>query len=72
MPRKIKKILSTRKTCQECKRPHQNNNHPLQNIVKEKPRGLVRIDYIGRLPTSRGGCTYILVLVDVFSNIVAI
>ena len=59
------------KNCDECnliKTRKARLHGPLKSIITTKARGLICVNYFGKLPVSRFGCDMILVVVDHFSK----
>lgn len=72
MRRKILQQIATCDSCQRNKHTNQRCSAPMQNIIPEGPRDLLSIDFLGPLPTSRGGVKHLLVTIDAFSKFVVI
>lgn len=71
MHKSVKKIL---KLCNICQRAKQSilPSPTFEAIIPEHPGELAAIDLYGPLPPSRGGVTYLVVVLDVFSKFVAL
>lgn len=69
MRRQIRQITSSCELCQKSK--ISNHCHgKMQNVMATDPNDIVCLDLMGPLPTSRGGATQLLVVVDAFSKLV--
>ncbi|KAB0803020.1 hypothetical protein PPYR_05206 [Photinus pyralis] len=69
MSRDVKRYIQGCEICQKTKHCVMSNP-PLRPIVPKTKGELVALDLYGPLPTSRGGVTFILVLLDVFTKYV--
>lgn len=67
MRRCIRKLVSTCELCQKTK-ISPTSVGTKNSVLVEKPGELVCLDLMGPLPTSRGGTTQLLVVVDAFSK----
>ncbi|VEN36010.1 unnamed protein product [Callosobruchus maculatus] len=69
MQKMIRQIVTACDLCQKSK-PCKMSRGPFNAVVPEKPGALVCLDLVGPLPSSRGGATQLLVIVDAFSKFV--
>nr|CAH7762550.1 unnamed protein product [Callosobruchus chinensis] len=69
MQKHIRQFVAACGFCQKVK-PSKVSRGLLNSVSSEKPGELVCLDLIGPLPTSRGGVTQLLVVVDAFSKYV--
>lgn len=70
MKKKIKQFLRRCDICQKTKKSNSHLEGPLQPIIAREIGELVAVDFYGPLPKSRGGVTFILVAVDIFSKFI--
>lgn len=64
----IRKILSKCIDCQMCKHLNRTYHAQLHNIIPEDKHDLISIDFIGPLPSTKFGYTFILVVVNCFTK----
>nr|CAH7765236.1 unnamed protein product [Callosobruchus chinensis] len=69
MQKHIRQFVAACEFCQKVK-PSKVSRGLLNSVILEKPGELVCLDLIKPLPTSRGGVTQLLVVVDAFSKYV--
>lgn len=69
MNKSVKKVIKRCDICQRAKSSPKTNAE-FCHIIPEGKNQLVAVDFYGPLPVSRGGVTYIFVVLDVFSKLV--
>jgi hypothetical protein len=66
--RKVRKFISCCDICQRVKHPNRSYEIEARSHLPSEPGELLSIDLYGPLPTGRGGVSYILVCLDVFTK----
>ena len=69
MPRDIQHFILNECVCRKQRRPKVFPKAPLQHLTSTAPFELISIDFV-HLEKSKGGCEYILVVVDHFTRFV--
>jgi hypothetical protein len=70
MEKTVRKILRTCDICQKAKINNQKQEGLMQHVIPDAPLAIVAVDLFGPLPKSRGGVTYIFVVLDMFTKFV--
>ncbi|KAF4514219.1 UNVERIFIED_CONTAM: hypothetical protein B566_EDAN019466, partial [Ephemera danica] len=66
--RQVQAVVAACALCQKTKHPNKKFKGPTQPTIPTEPNELVALDLYGPLPKGRGGVTYILVLLAVFTK----